>query len=44
MKTAKLKLENQEIELDIIKGTQDEKALDITKLRSATVSVSVSYA
>ena len=36
MKTAKLKLENQEIELDIIKGTQDEKALDITKLRSAT--------
>ena len=36
MKTAKLKLENQEIELDIIEGTQDEKALDITKLRSAT--------
>ena len=36
MKTAKLKLENQEIELDIIEGTQNEKALDITKLRSAT--------
>ena len=36
MKTAKLKLENQEIELDLIEGTQDEKALDITKLRSAT--------
>ena len=34
MKTAKLKLENKEIELDIIEGTQNEKALDITKLRS----------
>ena len=36
MKTAKLKLENKEIELDIIEGTQNEKALDITKLRSTT--------
>tara|TARA_Y100000768_G_scaffold73230_1_gene51658 strand:- start:7235 stop:8488 length:1254 start_codon:yes stop_codon:yes gene_type:complete len=36
MKTAKLKLENKEIELDIIEGSQNEKALDITKLRSST--------
>ncbi len=36
MKTAKLTIENQELDLDIIEGTQNEKAIDITKLRSTT--------
>jgi len=36
MKTAKLIINKQEIELDIINGTQHEKAIDITKLRSKT--------
>tara|TARA_B100000401_G_scaffold434273_1_gene374120 strand:+ start:823 stop:2085 length:1263 start_codon:yes stop_codon:yes gene_type:complete len=36
MKKAKLILENQEIELDVIKGSESEHAIDITKLRSQT--------
>ena len=36
MKTAKLILEKQEIDLNVIEGTQNEKAIDITKLRSET--------
>ena len=36
MKTAKLIIEDQQIDLDIIEGTQNEKALDITKLRLET--------
>ena len=36
MKKAKLILENQEIELDVIKGSESEHAIDITKLRSET--------
>ena len=35
-KTAKLILENQEIELDIITGTENESAIDITSLRNKT--------
>ena len=36
MKTAKLIIDNKEIEIDIIEGSQNEKAIDITKLRSQT--------
>ena len=34
--TARLILENQEIELPVITGTENEKALDISKLRAST--------
>ena len=34
--TARLILENQEIELPVITGTEKEKALDISKLRAST--------
>jgi len=34
MKKAKLILDNKEIDLDIIRGTESESAIDITKLRS----------
>ena len=36
MKKAKLLLENNEIDLPIIEGSEFEKAIDITKLRSST--------
>ena len=36
MKKAKLILEKNEIDLPIIEGSESEKAIDITKLRSAT--------
>jgi len=36
MKKAKLILEKNEIDLPIIKGSESEKAIDITKLRSST--------
>jgi len=36
MKKAKLILDNKELELDVIKGSQSEHAIDITKLRSTT--------
>ena len=36
MSKAKLTYNNKEIELDIIEGTEKEKAIDITKLRSQT--------
>ena len=36
MKTAKLIIDKQKIDLDIIEGTQNEKAIDITKLRAKT--------
>ena len=36
MKKAKLILDNKELDLDIIQGTESESAIDITKLRSQT--------
>ena len=36
MKKAKLILDNNELDLDIIQGSESEKAIDITKLRSQT--------
>ena len=36
MKKVKLILEKNEIELPIIEGSESEKAIDITKLRSTT--------
>tara|TARA_B100001094_G_scaffold327665_1_gene386371 strand:+ start:2834 stop:4096 length:1263 start_codon:yes stop_codon:yes gene_type:complete len=36
MKKAKLTIDNKEIQLDIIKGTESENAIDITKLRAQT--------
>jgi len=36
MKTAKLIIDNKELDLDVIEGSQNEKAIDITKLRSQT--------
>ena len=40
-KTAKLILENQEIELDIISGTENESAVDITSLRNETGYITI---
>ena len=40
-KTAKLILENQEIELDIITGTENESAVDITSLRNKTGYITI---
>ncbi|MDB4859473.1 citrate synthase [Candidatus Marinimicrobia bacterium] len=40
-KTAKLILENQEIELDIITGTENESAVDITSLRNETGYITI---
>ena len=34
--TARLILDNQEIELPVITGSENEKALDISKLRATT--------
>ena len=34
--TARLILENQEVEIPVITGSENEKALDISKLRAST--------
>ena len=40
-KTAKLILENEELELDIITGSENESAIDITSLRNKTGYITI---
>ena len=40
-KTAKLILENKELELDIITGSENESAIDITSLRNKTGYITI---